>query len=319
MVATMSDILTITLNPAYDVSTEVYTVAPGPKLRCEPPRFDPGGGGVNVSRAVSRLGGVSTAFVALGGQTGAMFHSLLDAEDFEVAQFEIKGNTRQSLAVIETSTRQQYRFQLPGPDWSPEQTAAMLEHLRPHLGRGRIVVMSGSLPPGVPADISSTVNRLAVECGARLILDTSGAALMAAAANSGPPFALLRMDGAEAAEVSGRTFTSPAELADYGLELVRAGVAEQLVMSMGASGTVGVSASERFFCQPPKLETLSAIGAGDSMVAAIALELSRGGNLADAVRHGVAAAGSAVLTPATELCSRATADEILGQVVTRQI
>jgi 6-phosphofructokinase 2 len=93
----MSDILTITLNPAYDVSTSVGTVAPGPKLRCEPPRYDPGGGGVNVSRAISRLGGMSTAFVALGGQTGAMFHALLDAEDFEVAQFEIDGNTRQSL------------------------------------------------------------------------------------------------------------------------------------------------------------------------------------------------------------------------------
>jgi 6-phosphofructokinase 2 len=177
----MSDILTITLNPAYDVSTSVGTVAPGPKLRCEPPRYDPGGGGVNVSRAISRLGGMSTAFVALGGQTGAMFHALLDAEDFEVAQFEIDGNTRQSLAVIETSTRRQYRFQLPGPDWRPEQTAAMLEHLRPHLTRGRIVVMSGSLPPGVPADIAATVNRIAVECGSRLILDTSGAALVAAA------------------------------------------------------------------------------------------------------------------------------------------
>jgi 6-phosphofructokinase 2 len=98
MVCPMSDILTITLNPAYDVSTSVGTVAPGPKLRCEPPRYDPGGGGVNVSRAISRLGGMSTAFVALGGQTGAMFHALLDAEDFEVAQFEIDGNTRQSLA-----------------------------------------------------------------------------------------------------------------------------------------------------------------------------------------------------------------------------
>ena len=195
----------------------------------------------------------------------------------------------------------------------------MLEHLRPHLTRGRIVVMSGSLPPGVPADIASTVNRLAVECGSQLILDTSGAALVAAATNAGPPFALLRMDGAEATEVSGRTFGSPAELADYGLELVHSGAAEHLVMSMGASGTVGVSARERFFCQPPKLETLSAIGAGDSMVAAIALELSRGGSLAEAVRHGVAAAGSAVLTPATQLCSKETADEIYERVVTVEI
>jgi 6-phosphofructokinase 2 len=154
----------------------------------------------------------------------------------------------------------------------------MLEHLRPHLTRGRIVVMSGSLPPGVPADIAATINGLAVECGSRLILDTSGAALSQQRPIRGPPFALLRMDGAEATEVSGRTFTSPANWPITELQLVRAGVAEQLVMSMGATGTVGVSPTERFFCQPPKLETLSAIGAGDSMVAAIALELSRGGS-----------------------------------------
>jgi 6-phosphofructokinase 2 len=319
MVRPMSDILTITLNPAFDVSTSVGTVTPGPKLRCEPPLYDPGGGGINVSRAISRLGGISTAFVALGGQTGAMFRSLLDVEDFEVAQFEIEGNTRQSLAIIETSTRKQYRFQLPGPGWRPEQTAAMLEHLRPHLNRGRVAVMSGSLPPGVPADIASTVNRLAVECGSQLILDTSGAALTAAAVNPGPPFALLRMDGAEATEVSGRTFATPAALADYGRELIRGGAAERLVMSIGSHGTVGVSANERFFCQPPKIETLSAIGAGDSMVAAIAMVLSSGGSFRDAVRNGVAAAGSAVLTPATELCTKATADEILGRVVTAEI
>ena len=319
MVRPMSEILTITLNPAFDVSTSVGTVTPGTKLRCEEPRYDPGGGGVNVSRAIKRLGGSSRAFVALGGETGAVFYTMLQAEGIAVAQFEVDGNTRQSFAVAETSTGKQFRFQLPGPAWSQAQTTAALNQLKAHLGEGHIVVMSGSLPPGVPADIVSTVNRLAVEAGAKLILDTSGEALLSAARNPGPPFALLRMDGAEATEVSGRSFTSPTELADYGLELIRDGVAEQLVMSMGATGTVGVLSDKRYFCQPPKIETLSAVGAGDSMVAAIALELSRGGSLKDAVRHGVAAAGSAVLTPATELCSKETADEILEKVAITEI
>lgn len=318
MVRPMFDILTITLNPAFDVSTSVGTVTPGPKLRCEPPRYDPGGGGVNVSRAILRLGGQSEAFVALGGETGGVFQATLEAEGIAVTHFEIDGNTRQSFAVSETSTGKQYRFQLPGPVWSPEQTVAMLAHLGLHLAREGIVVMSGSMPPGVRADIASTVNRLAVENGAQLILDTSSDALTAAAANPGPPFALLRMDGEEASEVSGRAFTSPGELADYGIDLIRKGVAEKLVMSIGSKGTVGVSADERFFCQSPRIKTLSAVGAGDSMVAAIALELSTGGSFRDAVRHGVAAAGSAVLTPATELCSKETADEILGRVVTTE-
>lgn len=319
MVCPMTDILTVTLNPAFDVSSSVDTVVPGPKLRCAEPRFDPGGGGVNVSRAILRLGGESVAFVALGGNIGATFQTMLEAEGIKLVHFAIAGETRQSFAVVETSTKRQYRFQLPGPAWPLAQARWMLDQLNPHLTKGRIVVLSGSMPEGVPTDIAATINRMAVDNGARVILDTSGDALTRAATNRGLPFAMLRMDGAEASEVSGLKFASPAALADYGQRLIHEGVANRLVMSMGSTGTVGVSAHDRFFCQPPKLEAHSAVGAGDSMVAAIALELAGGGSLRDAVRHGVAAAGSAVLTPATELCSKATADEILQQVVTLEI
>lgn len=319
MVRTMTDILTMTLNPALDVSTSVGAVIPGPKLRCDEPRYDPGGGGINVSRAIKRLGGSSRAFAALGGETGATFRALLEGEDITVELFKLDGNTRQAFAVLDKSTGQQFRFQLPCPAWSQSQTDRLIKALKPLLTKGSIAVLSGSTPTGVSADIAATINCMAVERGARLILDTSGAALIAAAANPGPPFFLLRMDGAEATEVSGRNFATPVELADYGKQLIEGGVAEQLVMSMGAKGTVGVSLDQRFFCAPPKIKPLSAVGAGDSMVAAIALELSRGGSFRDAVRHGVAAAGSAVLTPATELCSKATADEILGRVVTQEV
>lgn len=315
----MSDILTITLNPALDVATSVDAVVPGPKLRCAEPRYDPGGGGVNVSRALLRLEGSSQAFAAFGGETGSMALSMLKAEGIDVTHFPTAGNTRQSFAILDEATGKQFRFQLPGPVWQPDQTDRMLVELEPHFTKGRIVVMSGSLPPGVPAGIASTINRMAIDKGAQLFLDTSGEALSAAAANAGPPFALLRMDGAEASEVSGRSFDTPAQLADYGAELIAKGAAERLVMSMGAIGTAGVSEDERFFCRPPNIETLSAVGAGDSMVAAIALELSRGGSFRDAVRHGVAAAGSAVMTPATQLCSKATADQILEKVVTEEI
>ncbi|MBU4530524.1 MAG: 1-phosphofructokinase family hexose kinase [Hoeflea sp.] len=315
----MSEILTITLNPALDVATSVDAVVAGAKLRCGEPRYDPGGGGVNVSRAILRLEGQSEAFVAFGGETGLMALAMLKAEGIEPIHFPVAGNTRQSMAVVETSTGKQYRFQLPGPAWPPEQSAALLTALKPHLTQGRLVVMSGSVPVGAPADIGSTINKLAIENGASMILDTSGDALVSAAENTGPPFALLRMDGAEATEVSGRSFASPTELADYGLQLIARGAAEKLVMSIGSKGTVGVSAEDRFFCQPPKIETRSAVGAGDSMVAAIALKLSAGNSFRDAVRHGVAAAGSAVMTPATQLCSKETADEILERVVTAEI
>jgi 6-phosphofructokinase 2 len=221
MVCPMSDILTITLNPAYDVSTSVGTVAPGPKLRCEPPRYDPGGGGVNVSRAFPGSAACPPPLSRSAARPARCFMRCLMPRISRWRSSRSMATPASRSPIIETSTRRQYRFQLPGPDWRPEQTAAMLEHLRPHLTRGRIVVMSGSLPPGVPADIASTINRIAVECGSRLILDTSGAALSKRRPIPPSPFALLRMDGAEATEVSGRTFASPAELADYGLNWSR--------------------------------------------------------------------------------------------------
>ncbi|WP_420409728.1 1-phosphofructokinase family hexose kinase [Hoeflea sp.] len=315
----MSEILTITLNPALDVSTSVGTVTPGHKLRCAEPRYDPGGGGVNVSRAIQRLGGTSRAFVALGGETGEAFRAMLDEENIPVSAFEVTGNTRQSIAVTETTSGKQYRFQLPCPDWPADQTERLADRLKTKMNENCLAVLSGSMPGGVPEDIAVRVNRMAVDQGSRLILDTSGAALTEASRNPGPAIFLLRMDGAEAAELSGREFAEPADLADYGSRFVADGVADHLVMSMGAKGTVGVSAAGRFFVSPPKLETVSAVGAGDSMVAAIAMQIAAGQSFRDAVRHGVAAAGSAVLTPATELCSKTTADEILKQVVTREV
>ena len=111
----MTDILTITLNPTVDLSTAADHVHPGPKLRCDAPRADPGGGGINVSRAIRHLGGDSRAFLAVGGATGEWLKVLLDAEGTRFEGFQIDGETRQSLAVTDRSTGLQYRFVMPGP------------------------------------------------------------------------------------------------------------------------------------------------------------------------------------------------------------
>jgi 6-phosphofructokinase 2 len=309
----MHPILTITLNPALDLSTETGILVPDRKLRCTAPRLDPGGGGINVSRAIARLGGTSTALVALGGATGETIAGLLAQEGIRVAALPVEGLTRQSIAVIERDTKRQYRFILPGPDWRPETTEHLFDQLERRIEAGHLVVLSGSLPPGFDP---ATIDRLREELRALradLLLDTSGPALVRMVRDhDGVPFHLIRMDGDEAEDLSGKRFATPPDLVASGRTLLRAGVAERLVMALGKQGTAGVLAKGAFFCTAPKVEAVSVVGAGDSLVGAIVLALSGGASFKQAVRAGTAAA--AVTTPATQLRDGALARKLVAEV-----
>ncbi len=311
----MREILTVTLNPTLDVSASTPLVAPHLKLRCAGERLDPGGGGINVSRAVARLGGSSTAFAALAGVTGDLAAAMLEGEGIDVARFAGPGLTRQSFAVTEAESGQQYRFVMAGPVWSESDVAAMLEALEAAIPSGALVVLSGSLPPGVGAEVQGRIGALARGQGGRFLLDTSGPALTAAAAGMpGGPVDLLRMDRAEAEELAGRPFDRPEALALFGRVLLRAGVANHLVMALGAEGNVGVWSDGAVHCRPPAVEVVSAVGAGDSLMGALTLSLARGEPLAEAVRLGTAAAAATVTTPATELFDGALARHLAADV-----
>lgn len=311
----MPNILTVTLNPALDVSAEVGRVIAGPKLRCAEARIEPGGGGVNVARAIKRLGGEATALVAEGGVTGALLLDLLRAEGVPTVAFETPGLTRQSFAVIETETERQFRFVLPGPHWRQHDRMGVVARIDESLSSGDYIVLSGSLPPGVPPQLVDEINTHVSERGGRLVVDTSGEALLAIRAFNGPPIHLLRMDGEEAEALAGRPFADLSALAAFGRELVAEGRADRLVMSLAERhGALGVSADDAFFCEPPPIKAVSAVGAGDSQVGAIVLSLARGESFREAVRYGAAAAGAAVTTPATELCDAASTAAYLDRI-----
>ncbi|MFD1913051.1 1-phosphofructokinase family hexose kinase [Halodurantibacterium flavum] len=302
-------ILTITLNPALDVDARFDgAVRPGPKLRLGRPGYDPGGGGVNVARAIRRLGGEAVAAAALGGPTGARIADLMQAEGLVPAALPAPGETRQSLTVNEAATGDQYRFVLPGPDWPPQAVDDVLAALSAATPPGAIVVLSGSQPPGVPDDFAATLAAVLAPAGARLIVDTSGAALTALASPSRSSASrdaapeVLRMDEAEAETLAGRPLPEVADTAAFAGELVAAGVARVVVLARGANGSVLVGAGRRLHCIPPVVRVQSKVGAGDSFTGAVALSLARAEGWAEALRQGTAAAAAAVMTPATELC-----------------
>ncbi len=295
-----SPILTLTLNPALDMATEVSDILPGQKLRCSDPQLDPGGGGLNVSRAIKALGGDSLALVALGGLTGDRLAGLIRAEGVTFLSLLGPGETRQSLTVTESSSGKQFRFMLPGPVWGEAERARVFTLLSATARPGGYSVISGSQPPGVPEDFPA---QLAASMDAsHVVLDTSGPALNSAVRHPIPGLAVLRMDGEEGDELAGRTLETRAETADFAAELVRAGVADRVIIARGADGNVLADKTQRLFSPAPKVRVKSTVGAGDSFVAAFVLALARGQDSANALAMGSAAAAAAVMTDATQLC-----------------
>lgn len=293
-------ILTLTLNPALDMATEVPDILPGQKLRCTDPHLDPGGGGLNVSRAIKALGGDSLALVALGGLTGDRVAGLIRADGITFLSILGPGETRQSLTVTEKASGKQFRFMLPGPVWGAAERARVFTLLSATARPGGISVISGSQPPGVPADFPG---QLAASMeGSRVVLDTSGAALTEAVTHPIPGLEVLRMDGEEGEELAGRKLESRAETADFASELVARGVARRVIVARGADGNVLAEAGRRLFSPAPKVKVRSTVGAGDSFVAAFVLGMARGQDSAAALGMASAAAAAAVMTDATQLC-----------------
>jgi len=311
-------IVTLTLNPAIDWETRAPALTPGHKLRCDAPRRDPGGGGINVARAIRILGGSALAAVAVGGPAGAGLAALLRDRGIAAAELPAPGETRQNLSVIETATGAQYRFIFPGPTWTDADMDAAADALRALVGPGDLVVLSGSLPPGgEPARFVELARGLR-GLGARVVADTSGPAL-AALASAACGIAMLRMNSDEARQLTGRDLTTRRDSVRTAQGLVAAGAAEIVILARKAEGSILATASECWFAPAVEVPVACLTGAGDSFVAGAVLAMARGAPASEILQWGCAAASAAVTTPAAELCDRAMFETLLPQSAARPV
>ena len=296
----MSRIVTLPLSPAMDLSTSVARVEPTRKLRCSLPHYDPGGGGINVARVVRARGGDSVAIYPAGGPFGDMLERILADLGLPQVRVRIAGDTRESFTVDETGSGLQYRFALPGPVRSVAEQQACLDAIAALDPAPDYLVLSGSFPPGVEVSFFDRMAALARRLGARLVFDCSGEALQYAASRGG--IHLLKPSLSELSTLMGRPIVGAAEQDAALRTLIAQGAAEIVVLSLGGEGAVLASKAgiERFPAMDVPVR--SAVGAGDSMVGAIALALARGRSLHDAVRYGVAAGSATIMQPGTELC-----------------
>ena len=316
----MSDVLTITLNPAVDRSTSTEHVVPEEKLRCETPKTEAGGGGINVARAIGAMGGVARAFVAISGFQGQRYLERLREEPVIPEVFHTHGETRQSFAVIDRTTGEQYRFVTPGPTWTPQQADEVITAIHRCTPQRGYVVLSGSQPPGVPLDFPSKVAAKMRDHSANLILDTSGGPLKALLKPGAARPHVLRLDGAESEDLAGRTFANMHEVADFAQELIARDVAEVVVLALGADGSILVENGNRWHSNiTQEVIPVSKVGAGDSFVGVFTWSLSQGAAWEEALRMGVAAAASAVTTEGTELCRKDHVEDLARDALLERI
>ena len=290
------DIITLTVNPALDKSTHFKGLVAEQKIRCSEPRFDAGGGGINVSKAISRLGGKSLAVFTSGGPMGKMLEELVTKETIEFKAIPIQTWTRESFVAVDENTNSQYRFGFTGGEITADEEKAVLEALSK--SKAKFLVASGSLNEGLSSDFYQKVAEIAKASNSKLIVDTSGEALKKVLETGAY---LIKPNVGELAKLIGVERLEMEEVNEAAKKIIAKGGAEIVVVSLGPQGAVLVTKGEYEYVPAPNVAKKSTVGAGDSMVGGMVWALSQNKSLKEVIRWGVACGSAATMNEGTQL------------------
>ena len=290
------DIVTLTINPSLDKSTQFTGLVAEQKIRCGTPRYDAGGGGINVSKAISRLGGESLCVFTSGGSPGIKLEELVQKEGIAIKIIPTQNWTRENLVALDTNTNAQYRFCFPGTPISDVEKENILQTVQEL--KTKYLVVSGSLNEGLSPDFYQYIADFAKISGTKLIVDTSGEALKKVLDKG---VYLAKPNIGELAKLIGVERLEMDEVAPAARKLIEKGSAEIVVVSLGAQGAVLVTATQTEFVPAPNVVKKSTVGAGDSMVGAMVWALSQNKPLKEVVQWGVACGSAATMNEGTQL------------------
>ncbi len=289
-------IITVTLNPCIDKSTITNGLEPESKLRCTEVLNEPGGGGINVSKALQKLQTASVALFPSGGHNGNMLCSLLKQQHITLHAVDTKVETRENWVVLDDAANHQYRFTFPGRAVEEQAIIKLIDAVNQF--SPDYVIASGSLPPGLPANFYGLIVKQANAIGAKCIADTSGTALRAL---QGKGAYLIKPNIGELSKMLSVENLQKNEVDDAAQQAIQDGFAELIAVSMGAEGAWLVSNNEKYFAAAPKVEKKSTVGAGDSMVAGMAFMLQQQKGLKEVIQFGVACGSAATMNAGTQL------------------
>ena len=308
----MKSIITLTMNPTVDQSSTTPIVTNEKKLRCSNIRYDPGGGGINVTRAINKLGGKSKAFYPAGGQIGNLLEELLKREKIDQVRFIIKEATRLNIHIIEETSDKQYRFNMPGAPIQENEWQHILTSIREFIPSPDYIVASGSLPPNVPKDFYRRIATLSKGIGCKFILDTTNEPLKQAL-NEG--VYLIKPNLYEFQQLIGDSVQNETKIIHEAQQIIQSNQCKYLIISLGKDGTFLITKDNYKHITSPFVPIKSRVGAGDCMVGGITLMLAKEKSIEEAVRYGISAGAAAVMTPGTELCRLEDTERIYASMM----
>ena len=298
-------IITLTLNPSLDKSTHFTGLVAEQKIRCEKPRYDAGGGGINVSKAIVKLGGNSLCIHTSGGSAGKMLEELIQKEGIENKVIPTQNWTRENFIAFENTTKAQYRFGFPGNELLEIEKEMVIEIIKKI--KADYLVLSGSLNEGLPADFYQKISETAKASGIKVIVDTSGEPLRKVLEKG---VYLIKPNIGELAKLIGVERLALPEVEKAAKTLIEKGSAEVVVVSLGAEGAILVSKDKTEFVNAPKAEKKSTVGAGDSMVGGMVWALSQNKSLKEVIQWGVCCGTAATMNEGTQLFKKEDAEKL---------
>lgn len=303
-------IYTVILNPALDKTVEIPGMALDTVNRITEMRTDPGGKGINVSKVIAKLGGESCAVGILGGGSGKMLEKLLEGEPFATRFRFVEGQTRTNLKIIDREGHTNTDINEPGLTVTDADLDALLRELLAELRPGDIVVLAGSLPKGAPQDTYRSWTAACKKAGARVFLDADGA-LLAEGIKAAPY--LIKPNDDELSRLAGKKLETLEELTTEGRKLLERGI-ERVVISLGGRGALYLRKGSTIYAEGLRVPVGSTVGAGDSVVAALAYAEAQGLSEEEAVRLSTAAGAANVMCSGTQAAEREAVEALLPKV-----
>jgi 6-phosphofructokinase 2 len=307
-------VYTITLNPALDRTLYVDTIRHHESNRIEKEERYAGGKGIDVSRVLTNLGVTNKAIGFIGGFDGEEFKGRLLNEGIVNDFIHISEEIRTNIIINERSTGSQFLFNARGPHIKPHELSKFIHSLE-NLHNPQIVIMSGSLPPGVNPEIYRRVTGIMREKGARVCLDADGDALSVGI--RGRPD-IIKPNINELSRLVGSPLRTDEEILAAARNVHGQGIHTVLV-SQGAQGILLVSETEEYWAVPPEVHVENTIGAGDSAVAGFVYGLISGKDLRESLIYSVAAGTATTLKPGTALCRREDFLKLVPMITMREV
>lgn len=303
-------IRTLTLNPALDKTVVIRRFQIDVVNRIDSLRLDPGGKGINVSKVIQKMGGTSRATALLGGSTGQLILKMLQQQGIDVDCVEFDGQTRTNLKIIDPVQKTNTDINEPGSSLSEKQTSAVFSHFIKQLRTSDIVVLAGSVPAGVRPDIYARYIEACRQIGAKVFLDADGD-LFAKGVQAQPY--LLKPNQEELSRFVGHKLKSIEEIKTASCTLLAGGI-RKIVVSLGGQGALYVTKDVCLYAPALSVPVGSTVGAGDSVVAALALAEEQDLPCVEALRLAVATSAANVMCSGTQAADLDQVRALLPQV-----